>query len=421
MMSVEKTNRQIAGPQQALLTVARLLALLVFVAGGGKVSALPAMPLTFYGNVSWGDRLITKTDTDVFVSAWIDGREASSYTMGDRPTDWYILVVPMSSDVLPGIGSQGKTVEFRVNGHLVPDSVHTITQPPGSDIELPLQVPLVQLTVVSEHGEDGNARKVVRGAPVTESMPELVCDDTGEQWTCTGWTLAADGQRTVIAQGTGNSASFTPDSDLTLTWNWNRSIRVRLLSAIPGVGDLDVDGTESKAYVTPGASITVAAAVPVGYLFGGWRRQGEILLTETTATLTVQEPTDLVADIRRDADQDALPDEWEFEHFGTPERDHTAATDDFDGDGGSNALEHALGSSPADPESAVAFEEIFDVTGGVMLRWEGVVGRTFRVQRSVDAGRTWEDVSGPLTGIAQMQFEEELPAAQGHLYRLEVE
>ena len=405
------------------LTLSLRCSPLIFLAMGagiGNVTAAPDMPLTFYGEVGWGDRVLTAADTGFVVSAWIDGRETVSYQMGDKATDWYVLVLPMSSDDLPGIGHLGKKIEFRVNDYPIPGADHTIAEVPGSDINKPLQVQLVRLVIDRTPDGEEEIRDIPVGIRVTETAPLVLRGSTGVQWTCAGWTLT-DGTRGTIKEGSGTDASFDLHDDGLLSWSWSQQFLLEATGSITGAVSFSFSSGQNGDYVSPGTTVTVQATPEEGFIFRHWEQDGAAPGQEERLSVVVDEPKRLVAVLSRDSDLDTLPDEWEFEKFGSPLRAHTSAEDDFDGDGVDNAVEHFVDSDPTDASSAVGFDSIESIPGGLRLRWRGSQTRAFRVMRSEDAGKIWTDISGTLGGAETMEFIDTAPVNPAHLYRLEVE
>ncbi len=86
-----------------------------------------------------------------------------------------------------------------------------------------------------------------------------------------------------------------------------------------------------------------------------------------------------------DLDIDGLADDWETEHFGTIEAQN--AEGDADSDGTSNRTEQCLGLNPNNGTSCFSA-----VINGLEIRWPGVLGALFIIQRSPDA-MSWGDVS----------------------------
>lgn len=85
-----------------------------------------------------------------------------------------------------------------------------------------------------------------------------------------------------------------------------------------------------------------------------------------------------------DTDGDGMPDSWEVTVNLSPI--HADAAEDADGDGASNSHEYAAGTHPRDPQSVLALRVEPASGGGVRLRWAGVAGRVYDVDRATQLG-----------------------------------
>jgi hypothetical protein len=123
-----------------------------------------------------------------------------------------------------------------------------------------------------------------------------------------------------------------------------------------------------------------------------------------------------------DTDTDGLPDAWERRYFGGTDTPKGGADQDPDGDGLTNAQELAAGSNPLDPNDALRLNA-FLLGGRFSLRWPSVVGRRYRLERSLTLPVTWqtlmEDIAG--TGGTLTFTETNLLKAQECVYRLELQ
>ncbi len=99
-----------------------------------------------------------------------------------------------------------------------------------------------------------------------------------------------------------------------------------------------------------------------------------------------------------DTDEDGLPDSWEAAmHLDPTAADSGADPDD---DGAPNAHEYAAGTDPRDSRSVLRLR-VSSVSGGVtQLRWTGVVGRTYDVDRATQLGEAadWKVHQGDILG-----------------------
>ena len=97
-----------------------------------------------------------------------------------------------------------------------------------------------------------------------------------------------------------------------------------------------------------------------------------------------------------DTDNDGMPDNWEKLHFsGLNVAD---AYSDFDDDGFPDVSEHHAGTDPRDSNSSLRFETPIDVKNEtVLLRWQSVPGRRYRVEKSNGAPTEWQAIAKGLT------------------------
>lgn len=94
-----------------------------------------------------------------------------------------------------------------------------------------------------------------------------------------------------------------------------------------------------------------------------------------------------------DRDLDGVSDLWSSRH---PTATDLAA--DPDGDGASNLDEARAGTDPTAATNRFAANLATDA-GAQVLRWAGVVGKTYRIETSADL-RTWTPSAAPITGAA---------------------
>ncbi len=97
-----------------------------------------------------------------------------------------------------------------------------------------------------------------------------------------------------------------------------------------------------------------------------------------------------------DTDNDGMPDNWEKLHFsGLSVAD---ADSDFDDDGFPDVSEHHAGTDPKDSNSSLRFETPIDVKNEtVLLRWQSVPGRRYRVEKSNGDPTEWQPIAKGLT------------------------
>lgn len=191
------------------------------------------------------------------------------------------------------------------------------------------------------------------------SVPDPVCQGSVIQWTS---TLRGDPREFLVFGNPASSASrvnFTlrvsPDGGNT----WPVS---RLLYA--------GSGAYSSICILPDRSIGVLFEKD-NYTRISFARVEEAWLMNPAA----------------DADGDAMPDAWETLHGLNASIDNSAF--DSDGDGVSNKDEHAAGTDPLNPDSALG---VTSLENG-QLTWRSIPGRSYRVEQSGELS-TWQPVPG---------------------------
>ena len=91
---------------------------------------------------------------------------------------------------------------------------------------------------------------------------------------------------------------------------------------------------------------------------------------------------------------------WRLAHFGTIDATGDAADDaDPDGDGMDNLGEFVAGTDPVDPDSRFRVERIESSAGDILITFESVVGKSYRLERSetLEAG-SWSTVQEGIAG-----------------------
>ena len=97
-----------------------------------------------------------------------------------------------------------------------------------------------------------------------------------------------------------------------------------------------------------------------------------------------------------DTDNDGMPDNWEKLHFSS--LSVADADSDFDDDGFPDVSEHHAGTDPRDSNSSFRFETPIDVKNEtVLLRWQSVPGRRYRVEKSNGDPAEWQPIAKGLT------------------------
>ncbi|MFN6016381.1 MAG: thrombospondin type 3 repeat-containing protein, partial [Verrucomicrobiota bacterium] len=102
--------------------------------------------------------------------------------------------------------------------------------------------------------------------------------------------------------------------------------------------------------------------------------------TATITRVTVNESTD------------GLPNTWWNQYFGTTSG--MSASADPDADGFTNAQEYALGTNPANANSAFRITNLTRSTNSVTISWSSVSGKSYKIQNSSSLNdNSWQDVA----------------------------
>lgn len=288
-----------------------------------------------------------------------------------------------------------------------------LTTPRQASGALPA-IPLMRLKEGSDLIDAGTAV----GAPFTGGAPDLGCfeRDVIEVGNA-GFSLPARSQRATRPAGMvwdfSGAAGASPEG------GWvgvGGSIRQVCDGFVPGeryhmrVAVVPVGGSsEVRLGGTP------RSVVAAGWIDAAWLAEGS---SEEISIEGIAGETGVSGvEVRRvtagsDVDGDSLADGWEFDAFGDLRE---GPQGDFDGDGSINAVEAALGLDPASSSESFRCR-----LAANELRWPGVSGVTFGVERSGDL-LGWEPI-GEVAGEApETGFTDPEPPAGGAFYRVRLE
>jgi hypothetical protein len=105
-----------------------------------------------------------------------------------------------------------------------------------------------------------------------------------------------------------------------------------------------------------------------------------------------------------DSDGDGMLDQWELNYFNSIAK--VDGSTDHDGDNFPDISEFIAGTDPLDDESLLSFMLPVDVIGEkVLLRWESIPNRRYRIERSNGDSSRWEMLaSGLLADSTRMSY-----------------
>jgi uncharacterized repeat protein (TIGR02543 family) len=104
---------------------------------------------------------------------------------------------------------------------------------------------------------------------VTASVGTPVYGSSGIRYLCTGWR-ARGSPDTLLAEGTGNSVTFTITMNTTLTWRWKTQYQLITTVSPEGGGTIDVSPTSSDGWYDAKSTVTLTAIENEGYDFSYW-------------------------------------------------------------------------------------------------------------------------------------------------------
>lgn len=368
------------------------------------VRAIPEMDVTFYGAVNWGDRPAHEVVDPVIIEVYHSQGKLAEAVLGQRIEGYYILPVPTGS----GAGELGRVapgdiLQFFINGIPLPAYNTIFDFPPGSDVELNLQVDLVTVTVHGDYGmgTPTGTIQVPRGSHLTLSVPGVISEAAGVEYRLSGF----QGEGSVPAQGTDNPVSIVADEDTSVLWLWSTFYEVRIVASPVYGGSAFADpAPDSYGFYPEGTVLRLIAAPEQGFLFDGW--SADLAGTNTETNLLVFHPRDVMATFARDSGEDGLPDEWQLANFSSFAVDEADPNADPDGDTKTNLGEWIAGTNPMDNTSV--FQILDQRRDGEVLTvsWLGIRGRKYRIMIADSLFGSWSFIADETYSTANDQIME---------------
>jgi hypothetical protein len=111
----------------------------------------------------------------------------------------------------------------------------------------------------------------------------------------------------------------------------------------------------------------------------------------TTESATINQSATITRTILNE-NTDGLPNLWWDQYFGTTSG--MSASADPDSDGFTNAQEYALGTNPANANSAFRITNLTRTTNSVTITWSSVSGKSYKIQNSNSLNdNSWQDIA----------------------------
>jgi hypothetical protein len=119
---------------------------------------------------------------------------------------------------------------------------------------------------------------------------------------------------------------------------------------------------------------------------------GEMSHTRLTAeSATINQSATITRSVLNE-NTDGLPNLWWDQYFGTTSG--MSASADPDSDGFTNAQEYALGTNPANANSAFRITNLTRTTNSVTITWSSVSGKSYKIQNSNSLNdNSWQDIA----------------------------
>jgi len=174
-------------------------------------------------------------------------------------------------------------------------------------------------------------------------------------------------------------------------------------------------GTLATASV---ATVTITVAFPVAAT--GFATNDATVTAAQRDAYIPDNRAMLTSEIQADTDADGMPDVWEQTNFHNPT--NAVASADADGDGQSNLHEYLAGTGPNAASSVLCVTGIAQ-SGGFVLDWLSVPGKTYQIRYCDDLHGTWNDLPGARYTAAPGQTSlshTDVTSAARRFYRIQV-
>lgn len=185
----------------------------------------------------------------------------------------------------------------------------------------------------------------------------------------------------------------------------------------PGVHDTGIVGV-LKLVLPASAGPSAAYAVQFDHLSASPNGLGVFPVTVESGLVTVK---------NRPVSpwNDAIPDPWRLNYFGSVTNPLADPAGDPDGDGMSNLAEYKAGTHPMQADSVLRLVKIEAISSGpgegpmIALRWPTVPGRRYLVERSASLAGGWTALGDPISGDGRLvEFIDPSGPEQPQFYRV---
>jgi hypothetical protein len=126
-------------------------------------------------------------------------------------------------------------------------------------------------------------------------------------------------------------------------------------------------------------------------------------------------------EVKNDADDDAVPDAWELAYF--PSLTNVTTTSNSDGDAFLDKDEQIAGTDPTDEQDYFKVANCVMPSPGngeLVLVWDTVVDRLYRVHTTTNLVSTWSNVMERAGTGATTSYTNDLPSAGARFFKLDV-
>ena len=204
------------------------------------------------------------------------------------------------------------------------------------------------------------------------------------------------------------------------TYGATQEVGARYAFTVAASGGGNVTGSASGECL-PGSTVSITAVPDTYYHWSYWT--GNVPGSQTNPlSLTMDQNRSVTAVFEPDLAANGTP-HWWLAQFGWTDNFDAAALVDTDGDGQNALQEFLAGTDPTDPTSVLrATLEPEPSTGGLVISWPSVDGKTYRVEQSADLSGSWTVQTSNIPATPPLNTQQApLPAGGSIFFRIVVE